>query len=284
MNVEELLKARNIEFRYRGNDLLVNCLNPEHPDKNPSMSIDKDSGIFRCLSCEFKGNIFAHFDVYKNITHQKALQMKKKINNLYYPVYHIPLGAIPYNRSYRNISGETYTRFEAFTHTDFPHRLVFPIYDSLNEIKVFHARLMHSQIKEKKYINSPAHVQMPLYPSYPDDLVNNSIILVEGLFDMINLYDKGLKNAVCMFGLGLATKDKNKQAENVKKFEVYRMQGVTKVYIMLDNDENEAGNKAASIINGYLGKHIMTEILYLPKNVDPGSLDQDFVDKIKEAI
>ena len=32
------------------------------------------------------------------------------------------------------------------------------------------------------------------------DFIQGSAILVEGIFDMINLHDKGLTNAVCCFG------------------------------------------------------------------------------------
>lgn len=284
MKVEELLKSRNIEFKAKGNDFLIRCLNPEHDDSNPSMSIDRELGIFRCLSCGYKGNIYHHFGVYKNLVHSKALQMQKKIHNLYYPTFSIPLDASPFSINYRNIKASTYEDFDAFTHPDYPNRVVFPIYNSLDQIVCFHARRLYSHIKEKKYINQPAHVQLPLYPSYPKKIINNSIFLVEGLFDVLNLYDKGLQNAVCMFGLSLDTKDRKKQKDNLKRLEVYRLQGVDKIYLLLDNDENEAGNKAAENIHEYISKEIMSEVFYLPKGRDPGSLDETFVQRIKDAI
>ena len=44
MTVEELLNSKQIPFIVKGNDYVVHCLNPEHPDRNPSMRIDRIDG------------------------------------------------------------------------------------------------------------------------------------------------------------------------------------------------------------------------------------------------
>ena len=283
MNVQELLENRNIEFKATGNDYLISCLNPEHIDEHPSLSIDRDTGVFHCFSCKFKGDIFQHFNIYKDLADQKAAQMKKKIHNLYYRPITMPLGAMPYDRKYRGISVRTLTKFKAFTHSDdFPNRLVFPIYNNLEQLVCFHARIMHSEIKEKKYINSPAHIKLPLYPAYPEDLSSKSIILVEGLFDMLSLYDKGIKNAVCMFGTSLSTRSHKKQKENLKKLDPYILQGARKIYLMLDSDD--AGRQAANVMEKYLKNYILTEILEMPEGLDPCTLEQDFIVRIKEKL
>ena len=56
MNVEELLIKQDVPYIPKGADFEVSCLNPDHPDRNPSMRIDRITGIFNCFSCEFKGN------------------------------------------------------------------------------------------------------------------------------------------------------------------------------------------------------------------------------------
>ena len=58
MNVEDLLIKQNVSYIPKGADFEVSCLNPEHPDRNPSMRIDRITGVFNCFSCEFKGNLF----------------------------------------------------------------------------------------------------------------------------------------------------------------------------------------------------------------------------------
>ena len=59
MTVEELLNQKQIPYLIKGNDCVVSCLNPEHPDRNPSMRIDRIDGRFNCFTCEYKGNIFS---------------------------------------------------------------------------------------------------------------------------------------------------------------------------------------------------------------------------------
>ena len=58
MTVEELLNQKKIFFTVSGKDFVVGCLNPEHDDSNPSMRIDRVLGIFQCMACGYKGNIF----------------------------------------------------------------------------------------------------------------------------------------------------------------------------------------------------------------------------------
>ena len=58
MNVEDLLVDKKIPYYAKGKDYLVQCLNPEHDDNNPSMRIDQITGIFNCFSCGFKGSIY----------------------------------------------------------------------------------------------------------------------------------------------------------------------------------------------------------------------------------
>ena len=62
MTVEELLVEEKVEFKVSPADFVVRCLHPEHDDSNPSMRIDRITGMFNCFSCGFKGNIFKHFN------------------------------------------------------------------------------------------------------------------------------------------------------------------------------------------------------------------------------
>ena len=84
MNVEELIQKKKIPYRLQGADIVVACLNPEHDDSNPSMRIDKITGIFHCFSCGFKGNVFKHYDQPVSFLDQKRVGMKKKIEDYSY--------------------------------------------------------------------------------------------------------------------------------------------------------------------------------------------------------
>ena len=82
MYVDEVLHKHKIPFRSHGQDYVVSCLNPEHDDSNPSMRVDKVTGIFHCFSCGFKGNIFKHFDAPISYLEVKRNKIKKKIEEV----------------------------------------------------------------------------------------------------------------------------------------------------------------------------------------------------------
>ena len=157
MNVEDLLKSKNISYIPKGKDFVVQCLNPEHPDRNPSMRIDQVTGIFNCFSCEYKGSIFKHFGEKADKMEMRRQLLKKKINekrleNISLPM---PEGYMPYVGNWRNIRPETYTDFEAFIHSskDFTGRICFPIRDRSGNIIAFQSRTTTNQTP--KYLFSP---------------------------------------------------------------------------------------------------------------------------------
>lgn len=271
---EDVLKENSVQYAHQGGDLVIKCLNPEHEDRNPSMRIDKITGAYHCFSCGFKGSIFKYFGLINDLKDVRVQQIRKKISKLLEKELEMPLGYIPYREDFRNIKVDTLHKFEAFTHKDFENRIVFPIRDILGNIQVFIGRHTHSNVKPK-YILKPAKISPPLYPSYPK-MIQSSIILVEGIFDMINLHDKGLTNAVCVFGT--QTMIKNWQ----EKLNPFKLQGLTKIYILFDGDS--AGQSASDKLEKELQKEYITETIKLPEGVDPGDLDKTDVQALKELL
>jgi DNA primase len=117
---------------------------------------------------------------------------------------------------------------------------------------------------------------MPLFPpQMPSD--TRSIVLVEGIFDMLNLYDKGLQNVVCCFGTNTL------QSETKEKLMAYKAQGITHVFLLFDGDE--AGEKAAKQLKPLIEQQeFVVEIIKLPEGSDPGELDEFDVKSIAEYI
>ena len=261
MNVEELLQTKDIQYVPKGADFEVRCLNPKHEDKHPSMRIDKVTGIFNCFSCDFKGNLFTLYGERVNLLQQKRDLLIKKIKNKVAESIGLafPTSFIPYEGDWRNIKPETYKKFEAFTchDKDYVGRVLFPIRDISGRISAFNGRHMSGGLP--KYLISPAGAKMPLFPQVHP--IKGTVILVEGIFDMLNLYDKGLTNTICCHGTRNVNED---------KLSVLRIQGIEEVYIFFDGDE--PGQKAAESIK------IMCENLDLAtKNIclddsDPGEL------------
>ena len=234
MTVEELLQRRDIYFIPKGGDYLVSCLNPEHADRNPSMRIDQLTGIFQCFSCEYKGNLFTHFGEKANQLQLRRELLKRKITEKRSESIGLsfPKNVMPYTGNWRDIKPETYKRFEAFIHhdPDYVGRIVFPVRDISGRITAFNGR--HTTGGTPKYMISPAGAKMPLFPVVKP--IQGAVILVEGIFDMINLHDKGLTNAVCTFG----TKNINED-----KLRMLSIQGVDSIDIFFDGDD--AGHSVA---------------------------------------
>jgi DNA primase len=277
MDVQQLLEQKKIPFVASGRDFKVKCLNPEHDDGNPSMRIDRLTGIFGCFSCGFKGNIFSFFDEKANFLQQKRELFKRKLHKKLAENIglNIPKNAVPFQRSWRNISAETYKHFDAFEHNDSDYigRVVFPIRSVSEKILGFNGRSLTPE-KTPKYMITPPGSEFPLFPARVK-VHQGHVILVEGIFDMLNLYDKGLENVVCAFGTQKVTKD---------KLVLLKVQGVTCIDVLFDNDDagREATKKVVDLIESL---EMTTRTVTLPKSVnDAGELTAQQVLKLKEVL
>jgi len=273
MTVEELLNSKQIPFIVKGNDYVVHCLNPEHPDRNPSMRIDRIDGKFNCFSCEFKGNIFTHFgevatglQVKRNTLIEKIKQKRAESIGL-----EMPANYLPYVGNWRDISPKTYTKFEAFQHndTDFTNRINFPIRDMSGKIIAFQGR--HTGNGVPKYKFSPPGAKIPLFPRVAPR--HGEVVLVEGLFDMLNLHDKGIDNAICCFGTNNINED---------KLNILRMQNVHQIAVFFDGDE--PGQKAAQNVKSMCEKVDLTCRNIHISDLDPGALTQSQVEKLEKRL
>ena len=276
--VETLLIEHNIAYRNSGKDFVTTCFNPDHNDSNPSFRIDRFTGVAHCFSCGFKTNIFKFYGVSSNNASVRVAKLKEKLRVLNENTNGLePLeGAIPFNGVHRNISSQTLKHFGAFKTdkvTGMEDRIIFPIKDVRDKVTAYVGRHL-IQSNKVRYMTYPPNCILSLYPTR---LVEKfySIILVEGLFDMLNLWDKGIHNVVCTFGTdGLL----NHTAE---KLLPYKAAGVSKIFIMYDGDE--PGQKAATKLLPLIEEcGFMVENIELPEDTDPGDLDQESVNQTRE--
>lgn len=275
MNVAELLNERNIPFTPKGQDYVVSCLSPEHEDNNPSMHVDQLTGTYQCFSCGFKGNVFKLYNVSRDWQNIKVQKLRDKISKVKQSSVglSLPTKFVEFNREYRGIKASTYRDMGAFTHPAPEHvdRVVFPLKDITGRIKAFIGRYVNSNA-DPKYNISPANVELPLFPAKVKTIYG-SIILVEGIFDALNLIDKGLPNAVAVLGV------KNINMENMRAL---KLQGVSKIYVMFDSDR--AGQAGALEAKRILEEDFIVDIESLSlkdrEDTDPGSLNQEQVDYI----
>lgn len=276
-DVGALLESKNIEFKRVGKDYLVHCLNPDHEDNKPSLRIDAEEGVYHCLSCGFRGNIFSLFNKHRNVFNSKVRKVRQKlieIRRASWAGYEIPHGAFFISEGFSGLSVKKFKAFET-SEMGMEDRLVFPLFDSNNRIIAFQGRYKFSDAPPK-YLNFPREVALPWTPNqYGID--SNSIILVEGLRDMVYLHHHGITNAVCIFG----TKSVN--YDNIlEHMTPYILKGVDTVYIMMDGDT--PGRSAAKHLENCIVRktELVCEIIDLAEGDDPATLDSEQLRQIKQ--
>ena len=278
--VLELIQKNNLAFTVSGRDYLIGCLNPEHPDSNPSFRVDRISGVAHCFACGFKTNIFKYYGVFTNPVPIKIAKLKEKLQEIkaYSGNLEIPSGATPYTKPFRGISVKTLQHFNAFyTHQveKLVDRIIFPITDVTSRTVVYVGRHTLSN-GNPRYLNYPSGVQIPLFPAQLPS-AGKSLVIVEGIFDMLNLYDKGLTNVTCAFGTNTL------QNNTVQKLLPFKAQGVTHIYLMFDGDE--AGEKAMFTLKPIIEEcGFIVENIVLPDGSDPGELSEEDVKSTIEYI
>ena len=277
MIAEELLRNKKIDYRISGQDAVISCLNPEHDDSNPSMRVDKVTGIFNCFSCGYKGNLFTYFGAPASPLEVRMHRIKEKVNKVKSETVGIqlPKDRVPWKGGgIRNISEETLAIWGAFTWNvpQFENRIIFPIRDVRGKTVALIGRSL-DDFSMNKYFIYPNGAEMPFCPAKVKP-IQNRVILVEGIFDALNLWDKGLKNTVCCFGT---------QQVNWVKLSLLKLQGVSGVDIMFDGDE--AGVKAGEMAKGLAEQLEMSaRVVKLRDNIDPGNLNKTRNRKIKGKI
>ena len=277
--VLDILNKNGLAFTVSGRDYLIKCLNPEHEDSNPSFRVDKVSGVAHCFSCGFKTNIFKFFGIFTNPVPIKIAALKEKLAELQATNgLELPAGHTPYTRSFRGISAQTLKYFGAFYTNSVEKlvdRIVFPIKDVTGKTVVYVARHTLSN-GNPRYVNYPSGVKMPVFPSHlPSGY--SSMVLVEGIFDMLNLYDNGLENVVCAFGTNTL------QNDTKSKLLPFKAQGITHIYLLFDGDE--AGSKASAVLKPLIeAEGFIVEIIKLPEGSDPGDLSAEDIRSISEYI
>ena len=193
-------------------------------------------------------------------------KLKDKIRNIIeFDDIQLPTERHMYPSEFRNIDAKTMKEFQAFT-TDqmgLQDYMCFPVYQ-YGKLKFIEGRLMKTIAGKSKYNRKPhkAKVNDLLFPL--DKIKNtNYIILVEGIFDMLNMWQLGYKNTLCIFG-----------ATNFgrKKLEILDRIGVTRVDILIDPDA--PGQMAASKIAAELdSRNIVSRNIKLPVGTDPGDIN-----------
>ncbi len=151
----------------------------------------------------------------------------------------------------------------------FRARVIFPIRDLAGKIIAFGGRIMTSDKKSAKYLNSPEseiyHKSRTLYGIYfakKSIVQNDRCFLVEGYLDVISFHQQGIENTVASSGTSLTVE----QIRLIRRL-------TSNVTIIYDGDA--AGIKASLRgIDLILEEGLNVRIVSLPEGEDPDSFAQ----------
>ena len=145
----------------------------------------------------------------------------------------------------------------------FKGRIIFPIHNPTGKTIAFSGRITNND-KFAKYVNSPetpiyhkSNVLYGLHESKHHIRTSNSVVVVEGYFDYLQLFQSGIKNIVAISGTAFT----EKHAQLLRRY-------TKNIFLAYDGD---SAGIAAAIKAGYiLLKHGHNpKIANMPSNIDP---------------
>jgi DNA primase len=150
----------------------------------------------------------------------------------------------------------------------FRDRIMLPVFDRQKRVVGFGSRLLDPDAKDRKYVNSPEsrlfHKKKQLYGLHAAlDAIrkNDTIIIVEGNFDVLALHEAGIEEAVAPMGTALTAE----QIGELRRF------GKT-ITVVFDGDS--AGQRAAQkAVPLFVEAEVDGRVARLPAGFDP----DDFV-------
>ena len=156
----------------------------------------------------------------------------------------------------------------------FKNRLMIPIRNLSGTVIAFGGRILAKDSKAPKYMNSPetalytkGDVLYGLYESKQFIQQKNSVIIVEGYFDLISLYQAGIKNVVAASGTALTEMHAGILSRYTKN-----------VYLVFDGDAagKKATNRSLEIV---LSKSMLPKVFSLSRpngeKIDPDNFIQE---------
>jgi len=284
MELIELLNKKGIQYKKTNNpsEILISCTSGLHEDKSPSLSYNLDKNLFHCWSCSFGGGSSKFLESIGEITRlpieskqpYKIQKLRNKIKQIIeIDEIQIPNERLMYNADFKGINGITMKEFEAFTtqQLQLQNYICIPVYQ-FGKLKFIEGRKIVEKNLQSKYYRKPtkAKISNILFPL--DKIKNtNYLIFVEGIFDMLNMWQLGYKNTVCLFGASNFNKN---------KLDILDRIGTTRVDIMMDPDiaGQIASEKIAKLLDT---RNIYSRIIKVPTGKDPGEIT---LNEIKEVL
>jgi len=260
-------------------DIVIRCFNPNHIDDNPSLRIDKETGLYNCFPCGECGNLTKLLyrlqvelspEELEEIRLDEILRKLKELEYVKETTYHIQeIRGSSFISDFRDFKPDFLNSFDIVRNRSIG-RIVFPI--SLHYVlRGYTMRAIHGQ--QPKYLHSEdIEFSELLYPyDYVLENKPETIYLVEGPIDALRLISLG-RHALCIFGT----------AWSDTKLSLLLTLAPKNVILFFDNDE--AGytirTKVAFAIKNFFNTYIITNMHKLGIT-DPGEINLEQLEQLK---
>lgn len=206
---------------------------------------------------------------------------REAVKNSYKPEYLVKTGLSILSN--QHVEGTPITEKDIFDR--YTSRVMFPIHDTAGRVIGFGGRILGSDKKLAKYINSPqtdiydkSKVLYGLWFAKKAIQEKDNVFLVEGYTDVISMHQSGIENVVASSGTSLTVD----QIKAIHRF-------TNNITVLYDGDS--AGEKASvRAIDLLLEEGMNVKVLMFPDNDDPDSFSkkvtaeqfQEYIEKNKQ--
>lgn len=247
-----------------------------HGGDGDNLAIDEDKGLFHCFTCDKAGDVITLYALMEGISNSEAakrLAQEYRVEGVQWTPRRVfdemkswqPSGPLPEVQlpSSKVLNG--YRRFSKYAISHFDLRLVdtgvlIPIRDidgrvvgyTIRQINILPKYLNNTNLKKSQVVYG-------LYENKHEIQEARQVIVCEGPFSAIRVWDQGYSNVVATLGAPMSPA----QAHLLAPF-------VSKVRVLYDGDEK--GRESAKKIQENYSALFNVEIITLPDGKDPDNV------------
>jgi DNA primase len=233
-------------------------------DNLHNSDLGRSVGLGYFVERGFRPDIITKFGLGYSLDEKKALSTTA-VKNGYKPEYLVKTGLSILSN--QHVEGTPITEKDIFDR--YSSRVMFPIHDVGGRVIGFGGRILGSDKKLAKYINSPqteiydkSKVLYGLWFAKKAIQEKDNVYLVEGYTDVISMHQSGIENVVASSGTSLTVE----QIKAIHRF-------TNNITVLYDGDS--AGEKASiRAIDLLLEEGMNVKVLMFPDNDDPDSFSK----------
>ncbi len=233
-------------------------------DNMNNSDMGKSIGLGYFIERGFRPDIIEKFQLGYSSEDKYALS-REAVKNSYKPEYLVKTGLSILSN--QHVEGTPITEKDIFDR--YQNRVMFPIHDTAGRVIGFGGRILGSDKKMAKYINSPqtdiydkSKVLYGLWFAKKAIQEKDNVFLVEGYTDVISMHQSGIENVVASSGTSLTIE----QIKAIHRF-------TSNITVLYDGDS--AGEKASvRAIDLLLEEGMNVKVLMFPDNDDPDSFSK----------